>query len=350
MPNIGSFVISTIKRQLKPRINDAAYNDCPLLAALRAKNAINFNLGGDGFQSRLRNTQSSAGGATEDFALQNLKTTQPFGTVSRVYRKYIWNLLISLLQDYRNNNAGNEAQMFKMKMQQINEVCQSAISRICSSLYTGNSVQYTGDTSTPIDGLADIVSSTNTYAGLNRSLAANAFWRSQIVTVDKFTADSGNIGIPNGVRKMRQAMTYASYGKQTDMNTVSRDLATAKDKPDIIVTHVDMFNAYVDSLHNNVRWAKVTGMSGGADAQAAEETAEFGGISFTHDPFCPALKMYFLNSRHLSYDNIHKDIFDIVFDGVIPIPYLAHVFALASQGQFYSDNPRYLASLTATEI
>jgi hypothetical protein len=132
------------------------------------------------------------------------------------------------------------------------------------------------NTSTDIDSLVDgVVTTNNTYGGIDRSVAANAFWI------------SGNASGPTtlGANLSLSAM-QTEYGKITFGN----------EEPDTILTTQNGFNAYWNLLVGNIRYERQD-----------EETVRagfkrhlmFNNAVVLHDQFTPAGYMYFLNSKYI---------------------------------------------------
>lgn len=340
MPDIGAFYTATLKRQIMPQINDAIITRSAILQFLKSKGCMEFGLGGDGFQYRVRNSESSIGGATTDWGTRNFQTTQPFTAINDQYRQYSWPLTVSLFQMQRNENAGPEAKMFKMQAEQINEIRQAATTRISRHAYTGTGTSFTGDNGTPINGLTDIVSASNTYMSIDRTQTANAYFRAQTDTVATFTADANSIGVNDGVNSMEKMFLSTSLGKQVG-NNVPDSVATEKDVPDGVLTTADIWRAFWASLQPQFRYT--------GDGADPAKFVKFNGIDVTWDNLCPSGKMWFLNSRHLAFDVVGSELLTILIERDEANPPV-HVYMLGGQYQFYSTNPRYLGLLNVTAI
>ena len=341
MPDIGAFFSATIKRQIMPKLNDAVIDRNALLKYLKDKKCFEYGLGGDGFQFRVRNSESTIGGSTNDWGVRNFQTTQPFTTLTSVYRQYSWSLALSLFQMQRNENAGAEAKMFNMLKEQVNEVRQAATARISKHAYSGNATTYTGDNSTPIDGLADIIATSNTYAGVDRSVAANSYWRAQSETVTKFTADTNTLGVTDGIAAMEDLWLDVSLGKQAS-DSIPDTVATEKEEPDGILTTAAIYKAYKNSLRSQFRYGDVA-------TADADKDVTFHGIPVTWDNICTSGKMYFLNSRYLKFDVIGNDLLTVMIERDEANPPV-RTWLIGGQYQFHSEAPRYLGILNVTAV
>lgn len=341
MPDIGAFFTATLKRQLMPQVNDQIVNRSEILKWLKSKGCIETGVGGDGFTFRVRNSESAIGGSTSDWGQRNFQTTQPFTSISDAYRQYSWMLAISLFQMQRNEKAGPEAKMFKMATEQLNEVRQSATARLSTHAYgTSASSATTGDVSTPINGLEDIIDDDNTFQGVDRSATAGAYFRAQVVNVTTFTADTGSIGVTDGVNGMEQLFLACSKGKQMG-NSVPDTVGVEKDPPDGIITTANLWRAYQLSLMPQFRYA--------GDGADPSKTVKFHGIDVVWDDYCTSGRMYFLNSRALNFDVVGEDLISVLHEdkGFNPP---AQLYLLGGQYQFYSQKPRYLGALRVTNI
>ncbi len=139
------------------------------------------------------------------------------------------------------------------------------------------------NTSTDIDSLVDaVVSTTNTYAGIDRSVGANAFWK------------SGNGSGPTTLSaNLSLSAMQTEYGKVTFGN----------EEPDTLITTQAGFNAYWNLLVGNIRYERQD-----------EETTRagfkrhlmFNNAVVLHDQYTPAGYMYFLNSKYIQ-PYFHQD-------------------------------------------
>lgn len=342
MPDIGAFFTATIKDQIAPEISDAILDSNEYLKWLKSKNCFEFGFGGDGFSSRVRKTESTIGGATSDWGTRTFSTTQPFGSVDFTYRQYSWPLSINNWQTMRNKNADGYAKLFNMMAEQVNEVMQSASTRIGRHLYRGNTDTLTGDEGTPIDGLADIITgSTGTYAGINRATAGNEYWRAQTSTVAKFTADTDSIGVNDGVDAMQDLWMACSKGYK-DGGSVLDATAAEKSEPDGIFTGPDIFQAYKNSLAPQVRYS-------GKEAVDADIEIRFRMKPMYWDNVCPSTKMHFVNSKFIKVRSVGDKLIEFLMEQDQANPF-AHIWLIGGQFQHYSKNPRYHGTLTVTSI
>jgi hypothetical protein len=352
MPDIGAFFTATLKRQIVPDISDTILKENCWLRFLNEKKALHFGKGGDGGQFRVRKTASAIGGASSDWGTQNLQTTQPFDTATFAYKQYRWPLVVSGFQKRRNENAGPEAKMFDMWMEQVAEVRQAAIERIGRHIYTGSGTDYTGDLSgQQIDGAEQIIDNDNTYLGFAR--ASNSWWQAQLLTCGDGTTAGGAMADPTAegntllLQKMNQMwVTCSQGGKQTGKGMMDK-LAQQKDVPDYIITTPTGFQYYQRSLQSQQRYVD-------PKADAAKQLA-YQGYALEWDTFVPTgtvlgladadtQVMYFLNSKWIDFDCVGDSLLEVLDEQKIINPW-SYVYLIGGQYQQYSRNPSRLGRL-----
>lgn len=341
MPDIGAFYTSTLPDVIVPKVSDNVIRRSELLKNLDSRGCMKYNCGGDGFKFQVRNSESAIGGSTSDWGQRNFQTTQPFTNLTDSYRQYTWNMAISIFQMDRNKNAGKNIKLFDMAEQQLKELRQSATARLSTHGYGSfASSSTTGDVSTPINGLEDIVDDDNTFEGVDRSVAAGAFFRAQIVNVTTFTADPNSIGVNAGVAGMDELYLSCSRGKQTG-DDIPDTVAVEKDPPNFILTTAALWRAYKNSLLPQFRYNDKT-------ADSAKQI-KYEEMDLTWDDYCTAGRMYMLNSRHLEFRCIDSTLLSTKFQMKQASP-LAELYVVGGQYQLWSDAPRYLGALRVTNV
>lgn len=341
MPSVGAFYTSTLPERIIPKVSDNVIQRSDLLKTLDAKGCIEYNKGGDGFDFRVRNSESAIGGATSDWGQRNFSTTQPFTTITDTYRQYTWNMAVSLFQMDRNQNADKTSKMFDMADQQLKELRQSATSRLATHAYgSATSSATTGDVATPINGLEDIVSDSNTFEGVDRSTTTGAYFRAQIVNVTTFTGDQNSIGVNDGIVGMDNLYLSASRGKQVG-DDISDTVAVDKDAPDFVLTTAALWRAYKNSLGPQFRFADKNADYG--------KTIKYNEMDVTWDDYCTAGRMYMLNSRHMTFRVVNDKLLTVLHQdkGFNPP---AMLYLIGGQFQLFSDAPRYLGALRVTNV
>jgi len=105
MSALTGFSALTVSRKIIPEVADNIIDCSRGIQFLEKKSRIEYGVGGNGFQQQVRNTNSNIGGWTSDFAISNVSTTQPFGTLTDTYRQAAWKLFLPSFQIDRNKNA-----------------------------------------------------------------------------------------------------------------------------------------------------------------------------------------------------------------------------------------------------
>lgn len=128
------------------------------------------------------------------------------------------------------------------------------------------------NTSLDFDDLVNAVATTNnTYAGIDRSVAANAFWKPNVVT----TAEA-----------LTMATLMTSYGNVTLGN----------EEPDTILTTQAGFNAYWNLLVGNIRYPDPDQESVRA---GFKRHLVFNNAVMFNDTYVPAGDWFMLNSKYI---------------------------------------------------
>lgn len=202
---------------------------------------------------------------------ETLDTTPQEGLTAA---KYPWKQVaatISISGKEERQNSGEEKIISLLE----SKVMQSEISmrNEMNRMFFGDG---TGNSSKDLFGLQLLVedgTAWGTLAGIDRSLASNAWWRNQFIgTVGSFAT--------NGIDKMRTLYNSASRGN---------------DHPDFGVTDQNTFEYYEKVLQPLERFLdKKTG-------DAGFENLKFKGMVFGFDEQCTAGYLWMLNSKWISW-------------------------------------------------
>jgi hypothetical protein len=339
MADVTSYLTATIARQ-KKEISNAVVERNELLKFMQKKGRINKGVGGDSIKWRVYSTEPNVFGSTTDWAQRSAQTQQPFSVAELRYAQYDGIITMNQFQLDRNRMAGPEAQMFKQVVEEIKVFKHQAMKRIGLHAYNGTGTTYTGDQGTGMLGLADVVIATGTYAGIARS--GNTWWQSQATSVSSPELDTDGNDVPELLEGMRSLYLDCSGGKG---DGVTPGLATEKEEPDFIVTTKAIYLNYMNCLHPQMRYA------GSGDKRDSEAKGLlFNDIEITWDTYCPAGKMYMLNSNHWTVDVCGDEIisFPEKFQAVPMQDRNAVTWKGLAQLQSYSENPRYHGVLTVS--
>jgi hypothetical protein len=340
---IGGFSALTVSEKIVPLVADQIINCNKLIKKLDSSSMIEYGHGGDGFQLQVRYADSGIGGATSDYAPTQLRTTQPFMNATDTYRQYKWPLFIAAFPAQRNANADKTAKLTDLVKNSVNEVKQSASTRIGRHAYTGTlGSALPGDAGIPINGLDDIMSQTNTFMGIDRSVAANSWWLAQTGTVANFTADSSSIGQSDGVQAMEALYLLCSQGKQ-EGDDVPDTVAGDQSNPDYIITSSTVFRGYWTSLSPQQRYSNTTG----ADTL---NSLKFMGVDVVWDNYCAATKMYMINSKTIKMRWCSDSLVDVMMGPMDNVSPLGKMWILGAQGQMLCEAPRFNGVLNVTAL
>jgi len=133
---------------------------------------------------------------------------------------------------------------------------------------------------TPIDGFQTIfgleaaISADNSYAGVDRSDAANSWWRSY---VDSTSHTLANLENPDHASYLPDIMTKAWINSRLTKT------------PDLIITTPTIYTLYESIARPQIRSTNEVGDVGFGDLEFKS------GVRLRFDDFCPDHKMYFLN-------------------------------------------------------
>ena len=184
----------------------------------------------------------------------------------------------------------------------------------------------------PIIGLgAAVTGSTGTYAGVDRSVAANLYWRANSNATAYSSDDLENPVMPGYLPRL-MATSFSN--------------ATHSGSPTIIVTQEDVFNHY--AIIAQVQNLRITEH---AKADLGFQTLGFQGATMLFDKYCPAYTMYMLNEKDWDiyvYPGANFD-FNKQENGsiwVVPTDQLAKVAHIIWIGQMRLTQPRQQSVLS----
>lgn len=337
MAEIGAAVYSTIAERIK-KISDGIIERNLFLSELKKRGRLKFSKGGSSHKFPVRKSDSAIAGYTSDLGTGGATTTQPFTEAEWQWRQFIARLFILGFQQERNEASSEIAKIFTMAKAQLEEVEQSAKTRIGRGVYGDGSTQESSDNGTPVSGLEEIVDDDNTYLGLARS--TETYWQAQIEDV---TGTPSQDSVGNGVTNLERAMDncYLSccVGKGMDGDGVKNDLATEKEEPEMVITTRTGFNLYKHALKPQMRYTGRTG-SDLTSLMIGKASVEF-------DPACTANRFYFLNFAYLNFYCVNAQLLKMQEGIKSGSPY-GTLHLVTSQHQLWSQNPRYLGAVRWT--
>jgi hypothetical protein len=337
----SDFLVATTQERL-PLLQDQLIADNVLLRRLKEAGRIKFGMGGDGFSFRVRKSASGIVKAVGDNSVAQARTTNNFQEITGNYAAYAAPLMISRLQKKRNEGASQFAKLFALWEQQLNEFYQDFEERIASDL-TDDGNGETGDESSALDGLDEIMGTTNTYLSINRTTAANSWWRSHTRAVPNDALDDDDAdGITNIMQYLFLAHQDACVSVVKE-NGIERSLGSKKNKPDLIYCGATSFNNIRLSLLPQWQYS----------GKSADPGAElmFMGAPIEWDTFAVADKIKILTLQYLQVLVVGSTMIYVDFEGDLSPSGAprAHAIDLVSQLQQFSHRPTALAELTNTD-
>ncbi len=236
---------------------------------------------------------------------------------------------LAISKEEELKNSGNMEKLLDMVKIQFDNAEATLKEQVAKDIYAATTT--VGGKNT-INGLGVAIGLTNTYANIDRSVAANAGWKSNL---DATAYTVANLEDPTNAgylpQLMRTSYTNASHGGS----------------PDMIFTTKTLYNIYLFIAEaNHLRFVD------NSTANLSFGGAEFaGGCEIYFDDYCTAKGIYFLNSKDWSVFVFPKANFDAVDDGGsiwrIPTDQLAKIAHIIWMGQMRCDAPWRQAALTA---
>jgi hypothetical protein len=243
----SDFLVLTLEEQL-PFLGDQVIKHGVFLSDLKEAGRVMMGCGGDGYQLRVRKSKSALVRAIGDNTAGQAKTIATLQELEGDYAAYGAELLLSRLQQRRNEGADAKARIADLFTTQVDEVFQEFAERLNTDSH-GDGTAATGDEASPWVGLAGAIGSqANTYIGVDRSSAT--WWQPQSVTIASgFGNDANADGVTDGVAGMRTLWLACCAGYAPDKG-IPRDVATKVQKPDRIYTTALAFANFSNALQS----------------------------------------------------------------------------------------------------
>lgn len=178
------------------------------------------------------------------------------------------------------------------------------------------------NTSIDIDNFVNgIISTTNVYGGIDRSVAANAFWIS-----------GNNLGPTTLGANLSLNAMQTEYGK----------VMFGNEEPDTIITTQAGFNAYWNLLVGNIRYVEDQETT----RAGFKRHLVFNNAVVLHDQFCPAGEMFFLNTKYVC-PFFHQDDYFVIDPFVKPSNQRVLVSNIYVTMNLVIKNPRMVSAITS---
>lgn len=338
MANITNYATSVIARQLKG-ISDTVIDMNEYSRWLKKKGRIKFGLGGDSIKWRAYVNEPQVFGSTTDTGSRTAATLDSHVEAELRYAQYDGEIMVFTMQLDRNKNGEENVKLFDLLAEEMNVFKQSIADTMGRHMYDQDST-FGNNRGTNILGLDEIVLSTGSYAGLDRSTYTS--WASQAVSISNFELDTDGNDVAEGLEGMRDLWLRCSAGVGGG-DSISPDLASSRNKPDGIFTTRSIYLNYENTLTPQQRYTNTS-------AKDPETELLFSSTPVYWDNFCKSGKMYFLNSKFLQVDCVTDTLFyqNPKFQGLPVNGRNALSWTVCSQLQHYSRNPRYLGVATVS--
>lgn len=341
MPNITDYATSVISRQLKG-INDTVIDMNEYSRWLKKKGRVKYGLGGDDIKWRMYVNEPQIFGSTTDTGSRTAGTLDSHIEAQLRYALYDGEILLFTPQLMRNKNGEDNVKLFDLLMESKNVFEQSVADTLGRHFYDQDST-FGNNRGTNILGLDEIVLSTGTYAGLSRSTYTTI--ASQVESISNFEVDTDGNDVCEGLEGMRSLWLKCSAGVGAGEpdGSISKDLASTRNKPDGIFTTRAIYLNYENCLTPQMRYTATS-------TKDPESDLLFSSTPIMWDNFCNAGKMYFLNSKFINVDCVTDTLFymDPKFQGLPVNGRNALTWTIMTQLQHYSRNPRYLGVATVS--
>lgn len=221
----------------------------------------------DGGRQEIAPVDTQANTTIQSFSDYDVFNTTPQNSERTIGYAYVnYGGTVSISWEEMREVAKSDERIFD-RLQSIRDNAVSSLKdRLNSDLFVS------APASTELLSLPFLVNTTGTVGGIDSSLAANAYWRSNVTTgVGAFTT--------NGLNAMR-----------TMWNNLRR---IGKGEPTFTLTTQTIYESYENELDVDVRYSDPTKLNRGAS------TLTFHGKPFFFDADCPSGEMYMLNMKYL---------------------------------------------------
>ncbi len=340
---VSDFFVATLAERL-PIYSDQIVNHNVYLNWLREKGRLIMRCGGDGFSFPVRYTDSGLVRAIGDLTVGQAKTAKVAQRISVDYAAYGAELMFSRLQQKRNEYANSTGFDWKFAEESVNELWQDFEDYIGVDL-CADGTQGTGDEASPIEGLSSILDTDNTHLGINRTTAANSWWRANTRAVtNNFLDDDDADGVVNGLYYMRLAFLDACGGAYAGDKGISRHVGGSKAKPDLVYTGKTTFVNFCSALQPQQQY------TGGQTNDPGAEVAFFG-VPVRWDTYATADRLEILNSKVMMVRVVGDKLIYIDNEGELGFQGAprAHAVGLVSQLQHLCTRPSLCSFVTNTD-
>lgn len=259
------------QKYIDKRLSDVTFLPSPFFW-FATKNGKMFDSGSE-LVYPLITAEEMTGGAYYGAQILDTAVIDSIQPANQVWRHYRQAMAIPLTDVILNNKSPVDIMTAKAQVSSA-----SLLQKLVRALYDVSPQ----NTALDVDSLPDwLKSTTNTIAGINRTTAANAFWRPQS------NGAGGGAAMSTSVANAMMMSTMFGY-----------------DSPDLILMANSEFGAFMNTFLDLARWSD--NMQDKEAVQAGfRYNFLFNSATVLPDRNCPANEAYFINSKYL-YPIFHE--------------------------------------------
>jgi len=260
------------QKYIMPSLGDAVMQPSPVFWAMTRKGV---QVQGGEIVYGIVNQEETTGGAYWGDQLLNTQVIDSIAPATQVWRFYYEAIAIPVTDAILNRGRGGVLSLIESKYE---VACSSFLMKLSRALWH-TSPQ---NTSIDIDDISSwVLSTTNTIAGIDRSVAANAFWKAAAVT-------------NNGVSPLLPANAESAY----------QSAVWGYDEPDLLVIDRTKYAGFKS------QFTQLTRFTGEQDQEAVQAGFRyhflFNNAVVVPDAFVPSGTAWILNTKYL-YPLFHED-------------------------------------------
>jgi len=271
---------TTTWQNMKARATDNIFKATPLTYWLYSKGRVERISGGRWIGEPLMYAKNTTVKSLASGGKVTITNTDPL-TVAKFDWKLIAGSVIRLHSD-DTENTGKEAIM-SLADSKLKNLELSMIDALETMLFSDGS----GNGGLDLDGLGLLVATaynTGTVGGIDRSAAANSWWRNFYRAYDITGLPTGDLALPFNWRKVYNSCSIGN------------------DHPTLAITDQDTYELYEGGMVTQMRVYDAT------MGDAGFEALKFKGCAVTFSPSAPDGEVRFLNERYLKLKiNTHAD-------------------------------------------
>ena len=313
-----NFLNSTTQDRFIPKIQDNIYDKSAFLFALKQDEKINIG-GGTDIKYPLKYAKNTARGTYKGWDTLDMQIPDNITAAKYDWGDYYVTGGISGTDEDQNSGESQVVSLLKAKMEDAED---SMHDQLATDIFAGTDTD-------GIIGLATAIA-TGTYAGI--AGGTYTWWNAAGVDATGHTKANMKLSTSTSyvLTLLRNAWAAAAHLGKT---------------PNLVVTDHLTYNIIEEVLDENARYGKtLTGRAAGL-AKAGFDALQFRNAPIIADEYCPAGKMYVLNTDYLDFI-IHPSV-NMKFSGFKePTNQRGRAFQIFFKGQLAISNRRMFYAFT----